>query len=147
MKDYLAQNFGICVPQRYLFCSLRKMSHEWHMGNSLQILVPWAGIEPTPWQWKHRVLTTGLPGNSLDYILSIVRARVSLLFSVVMVYIRVPLTKEVDAREFPGGSLFIDLFLIDYEIIHAFYCWFLGKVDYSLVSFGTPLVISLIEID
>ena len=25
------------------------------------------------------------------------------------------------AREFPGGSLFIDLFLIDYEIVHAFY--------------------------
>ena len=27
------------------------------------ILVPWPGIEPRPWQWKHRVLTSGLPGN------------------------------------------------------------------------------------
>ena len=28
------------------------------------ILVPWPGIEPGPQQWKHRVLTTGPPGNS-----------------------------------------------------------------------------------
>ena len=27
-------------------------------------LVPWPGIEPRPWQWKHWVLTTGPPGNS-----------------------------------------------------------------------------------
>ena len=28
------------------------------------ILVPWPGIEPWPWHWKHRVLTTGPPGYS-----------------------------------------------------------------------------------
>ena len=30
------------------------------------ILVPQPGIEPGPRQWKHQLLTTGLPGNSLD---------------------------------------------------------------------------------
>ena len=29
------------------------------------ILVPWPGIEPSPQLWKHGVLTTGLPANSL----------------------------------------------------------------------------------
>ena len=29
------------------------------------ILVPWPGIEPRPWQCKHWVSATGLPGNSL----------------------------------------------------------------------------------
>ena len=28
------------------------------------ILVPRSGIEPGQWQWKHRVRTTGPPGNS-----------------------------------------------------------------------------------
>ena len=27
------------------------------------ILVPWLGIQPSPGQWEHRVLTTGLPRN------------------------------------------------------------------------------------
>ena len=31
-----------------------------------RILVPWPGIEPGPWQWKCRVLTTGPPGNFLE---------------------------------------------------------------------------------
>ena len=30
-----------------------------------EILDPKAGIEPGPWQGKHGVLTTGLPGNCL----------------------------------------------------------------------------------
>ena len=30
------------------------------------ILVPLPRIEPRPWQWKRRILTTGLPGNSQD---------------------------------------------------------------------------------
>ena len=29
------------------------------------ILVPWPGIEPRPWKWKHSAHTTGSPGNSL----------------------------------------------------------------------------------
>ena len=32
------------------------------------ILVPPPGTEPGPQQWKHRVLTTGLPGNSMEFI-------------------------------------------------------------------------------
>ena len=32
-------------------------------------LVPQAGIEPTPLQWKNRVLITGLPGKSETSIL------------------------------------------------------------------------------
>ena len=35
-----------------------------------QISVPWPGIEPKPWQWKPRILTTRLPGNSLSIFLS-----------------------------------------------------------------------------
>ena len=34
------------------------------------IFVLWPGIEPWPWQWKHRVLTTGPPGNSQEMIIS-----------------------------------------------------------------------------
>ena len=34
------------------------------------ILVPWPGIEPWPWQWKCRVLTTGPPGNSWSQTLN-----------------------------------------------------------------------------
>ena len=30
------------------------------------ILVPWLGIELKPLHWKHRVLTTGLPGKSQE---------------------------------------------------------------------------------
>ena len=30
------------------------------------ILVPQSGVEPIPLQWKHGVLTTGPPGNSLE---------------------------------------------------------------------------------
>ena len=30
-----------------------------------RILVPWPETESRPWQWKHQVLTTGPPGNSL----------------------------------------------------------------------------------
>ena len=36
---------------------------------SLWIFVPQPVIEPGPWQWKHWVLTTGLPKNFLKYIL------------------------------------------------------------------------------
>ena len=32
-------------------------------------LVPRPGIEPRPWQWKHRVLTIGQPGNSLSHLI------------------------------------------------------------------------------
>ena len=37
----------------------------WLCSRTCGILVPPPGIEPGPWQWKLRVLTTGLPGNSL----------------------------------------------------------------------------------
>ena len=37
----------------------------WPHCMACRILVPWPGIEPCPLQWKCRVLTTGLPGNSL----------------------------------------------------------------------------------
>ena len=36
----------------------------WPHRVACRILVPWPGNEPGPWQWKHRVLTTGLSGNS-----------------------------------------------------------------------------------
>ena len=38
----------------------------WPHSVAWGILVPWPGIEPVPLQWKHRVLTTGPPGNSQD---------------------------------------------------------------------------------
>ena len=38
----------------------------WPYCMACRVLVPWPGIEPRPWQWKHQVLTTGLPGNSLN---------------------------------------------------------------------------------
>ena len=37
----------------------------WLCCEACGILVPQSGIEPMPLQWKHRVLTTGLLGNSL----------------------------------------------------------------------------------
>ena len=38
----------------------------WPRCVACAILVPWAGTEPGPWQWKHGLLTTGRPGNSLS---------------------------------------------------------------------------------
>ena len=35
------------------------------------ILVPWPGIEPWPLQWKHGVLTSGLTGNFLFFLISL----------------------------------------------------------------------------
>ena len=37
----------------------------WPLHESWRILVPRSGIETGPWQWKHQVITTELPGNSL----------------------------------------------------------------------------------
>ena len=34
-------------------------------GHAMPLAGPWPGIEPRPRQWKHGVLTTGPPGNSL----------------------------------------------------------------------------------
>ena len=39
----------------------------WYHHPACRILIPQPGIEPlAPQQWKHVVLTTGLPGNSWD---------------------------------------------------------------------------------
>ena len=43
----------------------------WPCHTVCWILVPWPGIEPEPQQWKHRILTTGLPVNSQSVILRI----------------------------------------------------------------------------
>ena len=37
-----------------------RVRHDW----SDLAAVPWQKIEPGPWQWKHRALSPGLPGNS-----------------------------------------------------------------------------------
>ena len=37
----------------------------WPLHESWRISVPRSGIEAGPWQWKHQVITTELPGNSL----------------------------------------------------------------------------------
>lgn len=37
----------------------------WPCRASCRILVPWPGIEPHLLQWKHGMLTTGVPGKSL----------------------------------------------------------------------------------
>lgn len=33
-----------------------------------RIFIPQPGVEPWAWQWKPQVLTTGLPGNSLNSV-------------------------------------------------------------------------------
>ena len=33
-----------------------------------EMLVPWPGTDPRPWQWKCQVLTTRLPANSLFFL-------------------------------------------------------------------------------
>ena len=38
----------------------------WPYPGACRILIPWPGIEPVPLHWKHRVLTTGPPGKSLE---------------------------------------------------------------------------------
>ena len=51
---------------------------------SCKILVPWLGWNPCPLQWKHRILTTGLPGKSLVSVFchkGYWRSQASLLFS------------------------------------------------------------------
>ena len=68
---------------RILFLSCRSMGRSEHIRDMLfvflfwlghmafGILVPPPGIEPRPWQWKHRVLTTeapGIPRNVIKYI-------------------------------------------------------------------------------
>ena len=42
----------------------------WPCSMACKVLVPWPGIKSKPWLWKHWVLTTGPPGNSLFYILN-----------------------------------------------------------------------------
>ena len=45
-------------------CFFFFFSLSWLCCSACGSLVPWPGIEPGPRQWKHRVLTTGQPGNS-----------------------------------------------------------------------------------
>ena len=40
----------------------------WPQRAVCRILIPWPGIEPRPWHWKLRFLTTGTPGNSLSLV-------------------------------------------------------------------------------
>ena len=57
----LRRNGFLC----YLFGSNRSQSQS--LGSfscSTWDLVPWAGIEPSPLHWEHRVLATGPPGTS-----------------------------------------------------------------------------------
>ena len=49
----------------FLFLPLLFSFSFWPHHSPCRILVLWPGIEPRPQQWKHRVLTTGPPGNFL----------------------------------------------------------------------------------
>ena len=55
-----------CVTFFWLFVGLSVVTDSFQpCCMALRILVPQPGIEPGLLQWKHQVLTTGLPGNSL----------------------------------------------------------------------------------
>ena len=47
-------------PGGLLSMGSHTVEHNW----SDLAAVPWLKIEPGPWQWKHRALSPGLPGNS-----------------------------------------------------------------------------------
>ena len=49
----------------WIFLVTKDFFFFWPHYAAFGILVPRSGIEPGSWQWKHRALTTGQPGNSL----------------------------------------------------------------------------------
>ena len=51
----------LCIYSAF-WLGLKKKIWPCHVAG--RILAPWPGIEPRPWQRKHQILTTGLPGNS-----------------------------------------------------------------------------------
>ena len=55
------------VYKGYLMCIILFYFTLWLRRTACVILIPQKGIEPRPPQWKHRVLTTGPPGNSLYF--------------------------------------------------------------------------------
>ena len=56
----------VCLRLSYNFLKLSSLFFFWPCYVACGILVPRPGIEPRLWQWQHRVLSTGLPGNSLS---------------------------------------------------------------------------------
>ena len=56
---------GVTKSRTWLSDWAEGLQWEWAATRLTGFLVPW----PVPWQWKHRILTTGPPGNSLNYVL------------------------------------------------------------------------------
>ena len=70
MESFDSQTFFIFMPNLSIF---------WLCHVACEILFPQPGILPAPWQWKSRVLTTGLTGNSLVICAFDVRSQILLL--------------------------------------------------------------------
>ena len=87
-----------------------------------RILVPWPGIEPGPQQWKCRVLTTGLPGNS-PVVLNIFTMLCNHYHSLIPEHFHHPQSKPCTSQ-FPSPSIpwqpicFLPLWVCLFWIFH-----------------------------
>ena len=73
-------------------------SRMWHAGS----LVLYQGLNPYPLQWKHRVLTIGLPGKTLSYLF--------LVFFNIVPFLSLSLSNVAILEEY--RQLFYRMFLI-----------------------------------
>ena len=60
--------FCLLGPSRNCLSFPLQIFLSWPHWAACRILVPRAGIELGPWQWKHQVLSTRLPANSSDLL-------------------------------------------------------------------------------
>ena len=79
-----------------------------------QISAPWPGIEPKPWQWKPRILTTRLPGNSLSiFLINILFFFLALSFIVEYNWLTIYISFRCTAKWF-SYSIYISILLLFY---------------------------------
>ena len=66
LTSYPAPSFFLLFPSSF-FSFLSSSSSFFFLQHckACSILVPWPGIKPTPQKWKHQILSSGPPGNSL----------------------------------------------------------------------------------
>ena len=93
----------------------------WPRCVACRILLPLPGIEPGPRQWKHQVLTTGPPGNSL--------ARV---FKASPKYVIIPHLSPYHSVDFFSWKFIsLNILRISYYTRRTSTCWW-GKKRLSL---------------
>ena len=101
------------------------------------ILLPWPGIEPGPQQWKHRVLTTGLPGNSPQNIFN---------YNQFQRLLHVLLIKAAYSYRFSHSTCKLkelNLYYLSRLHIWDHYCLYLSSKWHKISENSLPLISSL----